>query len=317
MGVNNQGKKENKSFFEKNFTFHSVTPQRYRRSEAPRLTAAGGTLNGMHKGLSALVLRNLTERIGGTFIDIDLSACHANVASATQNDHNSELHKLVNVKGNFWSDNATIYQNRISEKGVLIDVKELRAILKVAFYTSLNGGNPFNKNRLSANLKVSAPRLLEGFSSIKGLAESNDFKVIQEEISKFQIISEVTTLNEDCVDPETKQTFTIDREQPYKVNSVHKGISRVLQGFEVILLCHLRRTIKNMGGIPVNLAHDGLLVYFKEQVNAQQICSQAALLPPGQGFFLKEPRSLLNLNLGYKTSRVDSKVKSNEKVIYP
>lgn len=85
--------------------FRSLVPPVYRRGEAPRLTASGGTLHGMHKGMSLSVLQEVSKKIGGSFVDMDLSACYANVACATQRQPHSELYKLVNnVEGNFWSD---------------------------------------------------------------------------------------------------------------------------------------------------------------------------------------------------------------------
>ena len=79
-------KSENKSFFDKDMTFRSLVSSIYKRTNAPRLTALGGTLHGMHKDMTLSVLKQASQEIGGTFIDIDLSACHANIASATQND---------------------------------------------------------------------------------------------------------------------------------------------------------------------------------------------------------------------------------------
>lgn len=55
------------------------------------------------------------------------------------------------------------------------------------------------------------------------------------------------------------------------MSSVHKGISRVLQGFEVVMLSILTHAVTGFGGIPVSLAHDGEIVYFKEEVDPTEM----------------------------------------------
>lgn len=223
------GKRDSKPFFEKNMKFRSFAAPWYKRTLAPRLTTEGGTFHGMKKEMVNQALIKSTERLDGTFIDLDLSACHANVASAVKNDSRSQLYQLVNIKGgNFWSDHALVYQKQLASKGVEVDLKQLRSILKVAFYTSLNGGNPFSEKRLASNLKDNAPDQLKRFSSIQEFSNSESCKTIREVISNFPIISEVTTLNTKCVNKKRKITYTVDRVVPYSISSAHKGISRVL-----------------------------------------------------------------------------------------
>lgn len=60
-------------------------------------------------------------------------------------------------------------------------------------------------------------------------------------------------------------TYTIDRVQPYKNSASYKGISRVLQGFEVVLLSRLTSSVIKSGGLPLSLDHDGLLALFEKQ----------------------------------------------------
>jgi hypothetical protein len=48
--------------------------------------------------------------------------------------------------------------------------------------------------------------------------------------------------------------------EPYKIESPHRGISRVLQGFEVVLLSVLACECLKIGLLPISLDHDGLLV---------------------------------------------------------
>ncbi len=75
-----------------------------------------------------------------------------------------------------------------------------------------------------------------------------------------------------CVVKEDKKSFTLDSVEPYGVDSVHKGISRALQGYEVVLLSVLVRAIVLRGGIPINLAHDGCMAIFP---GIQDTCFQA------------------------------------------
>ena len=80
----------------------------------------------------------------------------------------------------------------------------------------------------------------------------------------------------------------------------------MLQGFEVVLLCHLTRAVTDMGGISVNLAHDGLLVYFNKLVNPTQICEKVATqIAPRSRYLLQgteisvEPKSCIENGLDY------------------
>jgi hypothetical protein len=49
--------------------------------------------------------------------------------------------------------------------------------------------------------------------------------------------------------------YSVDRSTPYFVESQHKAISRVLQGFEVVLLAALVADIFALGGIPASLGN--------------------------------------------------------------
>ena len=55
------------------------------------------------------------------------------------------------------------------------------------------------------------------------------------------LVKEVKMLNPLCYNETYEGVFTIDRREMYTIESVHKGISRVLQGFEIIVLTVLTR----------------------------------------------------------------------------
>lgn len=81
---------------------------------------------------------------------------------------------------------------------------------------------------------------------------------------KFQLINEVKDLHKSCFMKGSKMsfTYTIDRLEPYQNEASYKGISRVLQGFEVVLLCCLTQYVIELKGIPLSLDHDGLTALF-------------------------------------------------------
>ena len=71
------------------------------------------------------------------------------------------------------------------------------------------------------------------------------------------------------------QVFTIDRSEPYKINSKHLGISRVLQSFEIVLLTVLIKECLKLNILPISLDHDGALCVVNKEVQPEEI---AALL---------------------------------------
>jgi hypothetical protein len=94
------------------------------------------------------------------------------------------------------------------------------------------------------------------------------FKAAYNALDQFQLIAEVRSLNKECAslfsepDEITKEfeTYTVDRVKPYLTMSTHYGISRVLQGFEVVLLSVMVKSIIELGAI--SLDHDGCMVLF-------------------------------------------------------
>ena len=268
-----KGKKPSKPFYEKFWKWVSLVPMGYRRTLAPRITASGGTLHAMKKDMSNEVLKLVSQEVTGyTFIDIDLSACHAHIAAALQGKSHSLLSTAVTQAAHFWNEMAKQYKRKLQDRNIHIEESAIRSILKVSFYTSLNGGNPFNANRLGANLKLNAPDMLTPFDSIEQFASSECFKTLNTVLGNLEIISEVKQLNQVCT--LDKRTYTVDRRDPHPVDSVHKGISRVLQGVEVVLLSILVGFIKQRGGLPLNLAHDGTLVMVRDDQDPVELCKQ-------------------------------------------
>ena len=92
----------------------------------------------------------------------------------------------------------------------------------------------------------------------------------------WPLISEVKNLNFKCsfkdVD-DVHKVYTIDRTSPYLLDSPHKGISRVLQGFEVVLLSILLHDILTLKLLPISLDHDGILLMAPKGTDPKTICS--------------------------------------------
>lgn len=265
--------KINKGFFDKRWSWTGLVPKGYKLTQAPRISTTGGTLHGMKKVMSHEVLRLASLEIPtASFVDIDFSACHAHIAAALQNNKRSLLSKAVNQASQFWNDLAGIYTERFESKGICIDKGDVRAMLKVSFYTSLNGGNPFNAERLGSNLKLNSPQLLTPYSSISEFERSQLFKKMSCILETLDIISEVKELNKRCAI--NNRTYTIARPTLYIVDSQHKGISRVLQGVEVVLLSILVNFITLRNGLPMNLAHDGALVMITSDQSPTDLCEQ-------------------------------------------
>lgn len=262
-----------KKFFSKNFTWSHFVPQYYRRTSAPRITTDGGTLHAMKKTMMKLVLTKASLHMENkVFIDVDMSACHANVAAAIQNKENSILRKAVRESGKFWDEYAQYYTNKMDSKGLGFSLKQVRRMLKVSFYTSLNGGNPFGKELLCKNLSDNAPEVLSGYPSIISFGKGREFRVLNDILKGMEIIQEVKSLNKSCV--KNGFTYTIDRAAPYAADKTHKGISRALQGVEVVLLAVLAEFVCESSGIPMNLAHDGLMAVYKNDRTPQQVCQR-------------------------------------------
>jgi hypothetical protein len=146
-------------------------------------------------------------------------------------------------------------------------------MLKVCLYTALNGGNPTGDERIFENLKANARSLFpfetKYQDNIKEVLNHPLFKTSKLILDQFTLTKELKDFNKECYSQgtgKTYYTYTIDRPEPYICNLPHQGISRVLQGFEVVLLSYLTRIVLTTGGLPISLDHDGLLIAYPSYI---------------------------------------------------
>lgn len=265
-----------KKFYETNRKFKNLVPVLYNRTLAPRISAKGSTLHGMKKDLSGKILKSILRRWQAegrvySILDLDMSAAHARFAIALQGTKNTQLFQAVENSGKFWDEKATYYQKQLSDKDYEFTHKQVRDMLKVSLYTSLNGGNPFGIERLFKNLSDQKPELTKGFTSKESFEGSKLFTDINGTLQTFELIHEVKALNKKCVTDNGRLTWTLDKTSPYNIDSEHKGISRALQGFEIVLLSVLVNRIVARGGLPINLAHDGCMAVFPGIIDEKQL----------------------------------------------
>lgn len=282
------GKKGNLGYFRTKITFDSLVPMEYKRTPlAPRLTAKGNSFHGMNKALLIKIVQKLTEMNQQMFVlELDMSACHSRVASSLL-PPNSELNKLL-TKSKFWETQVNEFLPLYTNEGIEMNLKMLKRILKVFLYTSLNGGNPASQERLIDNLTGNAMEILPK----DNLTKSKVFTITKGIAEDFKLVLEVKDLNKECYTLGLKRgyTFTVDRFDPYINDQVYKGISRVLQGFEVCLLSVLTLKVMQMNFIPLSLDHDGLMAMTlldKENINCKKEINQ----------IVKETESLLSESL--------------------
>lgn len=270
------GETTNKKFYQTNRSYSIMVPEVYNRTEAPRISARGNTLHGLKKDLSGKVLKTLIRLWqkndkSYSILDLDMSAAHTRFAIGIMGTHNCQLYEAIMSKGKFWDENAVIFTRALKEVGVIMPEKGVRALLKVCLYTCLNGGNPLSAQRLFKNLTDQEPSLTQGFGSMDSFTTSNLFLNTRRVLSSFNLLEEVKELNKKCVAPDGLRTYTLDRQEPYVFDSQHKGISRALQGYEVVLLTVLVQKIICHGGLPINLAHDGAMALFPGVIDDQAL----------------------------------------------
>ena len=161
---------------------------------------------------------------------------------------------------NFWGEQIAHFKPIYERYGVPIEDKLIKKILKVGVYTSLNGGNPASHDRIFDNLSENAGAYLPK----DAIEKAPVYLATKEILESFQILKEVKDLNKECFTKAMDKTFTytIDRKVPYQTESSYKGISRVLQSFEVVLLSILTREVIRYQGLPLSLDHDGLMALF-------------------------------------------------------
>jgi hypothetical protein len=223
--------------------------------------------------MSKKVIYLVSQKIGKScFVDIDFSACHAHIAASLKSCQDSALMTAVTKSQHFWNTEATKYTKLLNALNVPIDTSPVRAILKVSFYTALNGGNPLNVTRLGANLKLNAPSLLQPYACLDEFSKSSTLEKLKQVLQNMSLLEDVKELNKACFNKEKGVTYTDDRKKGYQIDSQHKGISRVLQGVEVVLLSLLVPAIVKRGGIPLNLVHDGALVIFPNNCKPSDLC---------------------------------------------
>jgi hypothetical protein len=249
-------------YYETNRKFTGLVPKQYNRTAAPRLSSKGSTFQGMKKDLLMEIIRllSLTRKIL-IFIDIDMSACHSRIATALQPlpFDKTELYQLVHTP-NFWATQVDPGIEGLKARGIEIDPKTLKKILKVFVYTAFNGGNPLSEGRLLDTLNKMWPEAVPGMSNSKLFGQTELFKDFTSVFGKSTLLQSIKDLNKTC--SEDNLTFGIDRVKPYYLEKDYFGISRVFQSFEVVLMCKLAQQIVLAGGIPISLVHDGILCMF-------------------------------------------------------
>jgi hypothetical protein len=254
------GKKGQKGYFRTYRSFNSLVPERYERTpNAPRLTAEGNSFHGMNKVLLIKIVKEMTKTLKDYMVlELDMSACHSRVAASLLPEGNL-LNQALSAT-NFWTEQTNKYIQQYHSHNIDIDNKTLKKIFKVALYTALNGGNPAGQERLMDNLMGNAIDLLPK----NKISQSSFYSITRQILEEFPLLKEVRDLNKLCYEQigEHPYTYTVDRYEPYRNSASYKGISRVLQGFEVVLLSRLTHQVLDAGGLPLSLDHDGLLAMF-------------------------------------------------------
>lgn len=191
-------------------------------------------------------------------IEFDMSACHSRVAASLLQKGN--LLETALTAEDFWKNQVDTFHPQYISKGIDINKKTLKRMLKVSLYTALNGGNPASHDRLVDNLSSNAIEFLPA----KDIDLSDIYILTKKVMNDFPLLKEVKGLNKLCYCKGIYNsfTYTTDRTTPYKNQKVHKGIYRVLQGFEVVLLSVLTKEIVELNGLPLSLDHDGLMALF-------------------------------------------------------
>ena len=267
-----------KKYFECNRVYGRLVPVMYKRTAAPRISTKGNTFHGMKKNLLETILIELSTRHKKIlFIDVDMTAAHVRIARKLTNLDESNLDRSLK-DAQFWNTQIAKARPFYEELGVNISDKTIKRMLKVALYTSMNGGNPAGNDQILKNLAGNAAEIIqrEKMRSVGELRSSPLYVATMKSFDNFDLIKEVSNIKNKCAilnssvssytpyEDRSYLTFTVDRAEPYVVLQPHKGISRVLQGFEVVLLSVLVKDLLSLGMIPISLDHDGVLVMLSE-----------------------------------------------------
>lgn len=261
-----------KKYFETKRKFGLLVPTNYKRTVVPRISTTGSSFHGMNKKLLIAILKEMSLHKNAVFIDVDMSAAHSRIARFLLNDKESNLDKSLSDT-EFWPKQVTLYQPYLS--GLNLSDKTVKKILKVGLYTSLNGGNPSSNARLIDNISLNAKDYVEShnLNSIEEIMNDTLFHKTKQLLDDFELVKEVKDLSSNAFemfyDKEEQKNvyfaYTVDRVKPYEFESGHKGISRVLQGFEVVLLSTLIHSVLSIGAKIVSLDHDGTLIMISQK----------------------------------------------------
>lgn len=253
-----QGSRRRGYFFDDRKFLGGLIPKEYYRTNAPRLTTKGSTLHGMRKDVKSDLLKQITNMFDCQIVDFDFAGAHAVIATRLLGPSERLLRECVS-SSSFWDDQTKIFMLRNGFSDLKISQKECRAILKIMLYTSLNGGNPLSPARVFDNLGNFKFDLVTQVHQGLDFRQSADYANFCKVFAENPLIDEVKSLNEKCVSEWGDRVYTVDRKSPYKIESKHKGISRVLQSFEVVMLSVLVRACLSLGLLPLSLDHDGVL----------------------------------------------------------
>jgi hypothetical protein len=253
-----QGSRRRGYFFDNRPFLGGLTPKEYYRTNAPRLTTKGSTLHGMRKDVKSDILKQITNMFDCQIIDFDFAGAHAVIATRLLGPSERLLRECVS-SSSFWDDQTEIFMRRNGFSDLKISQKECRAMLKIMLYTSLNGGNPLSPARVFDNLGNFKFDLVIQVHQGLDFRQSADYANFCKVFAENPLIEEVKSLNEKCVGEWGDRVYTVDNTSPYKIESKHKGISRVLQSFEVVMLSVLVRGCLSSGLLPLSLDHNGVL----------------------------------------------------------
>jgi hypothetical protein len=237
----------------------------------------------MKKNFLIEILKKLTiEKPEFAFVDVDFSAAHTRIARYLLFEFESELDKSLEDP-NFWEIQVNNARTHFEQQNLDLTDKTIKKLLKVGLYTSLNGGNPTSKGRMIDNLFLNAEKEVLNskdidLQSIETFYTSKIYRATEDCFNSFKLINEIKSLNHPCAKfhegSKMNRSYTIDRMIPYEYDSKHLGISRVLQGFEVVLLTVLVKNLLKSGALPASLDHDGALVVIPAEVDPFKFCEK-------------------------------------------
>jgi hypothetical protein len=180
----------------------------------------------MKKGLLVGTLKQYSLQSDVVFVEFDLSAAHSRIARYLLHNDESEFERSLKDP-QFWNAQIQKLNPFFVKEGSVVPEKIRKKMLKVALYTSLNGGNPLSEERLRANLSLNAKEIIEKERALnKDLSFQNLplYKGSVKAFQSFQILDEIKGLSKGCTTVENDKifTYTVDRIQAYEVDSPHK-----------------------------------------------------------------------------------------------